>query len=186
MADSAAETPSLELPQMCCRCLGDVHAWYEVRGTTHKEHGYNMVTTWELPVCFACRERLLESGRRRPYAIALVAAAVISGLVLGLRFWWLGALLVAASVAGAVKMWGKMMTPPAIVGWTLLDEAQDCAKVNTLHGKVLVCQLPRFANTDYEREFRQLNQIEHGVAAGVGEASEGVGIRTVKINAPRF
>lgn len=168
MADHIAATPPLLLPPICCCCLGAADTTYEVSGKTHKESGSIMVTKWRLPVCLACGERLTKSGARRTLSVLVVCIAIIASVWLAVRFgWWPDVFVVAAGLAGAVTLWRGTMGAPAIVGWTVLDEAQDCAWIRARHELVRACQIPRFENGEYERQFRELNATQYGAAARV-------------------
>lgn len=170
-----ASTPPLLLPDICCSCLGKADTSYDVSGKTHKESGWTMTTKWSVPVCSACRERLVQSRPRRLLSILLVCLALVASFLFVARFGGWVVLLVGAAVAVAAALWRGTVGEPAVVGWTVLDEKIDCGLVNSGQGPVLACQVPRFVNRAYDQQFREVNGLEYGrarVDSGLRRAEE--------------
>jgi hypothetical protein len=170
-----ASTPPLLLPDICCVCLGEADAIYNVGGKTHKESGWIMVTKWPVPVCSACRQRLIQSRPRRLLSMLVVCLALVGSFVLATRFGYWIVLLIAAGIAGSGALWRGTVGGPAVVGWTVLDEKADCGVVNSSQGRVLACQIPRFENPLYDQQFREMNGLDYGharVESGLRNAEE--------------
>lgn len=175
MAERIAPAPPLMLPDMCCCCLAKTEATYLVSGKTHEEFGFVMTTRWRLPLCSRCHQRLEQTKSRQRLAILALCVVGMAAPLSYARFGgWSILILLAAAIAGGAALWRNAVRTPAIVGWSLLDELQDSAHVDTRFGLVPICQLPRFDNQEYGRQFRELNGIERlravRVEAGRSEA----------------
>ncbi len=165
MEGRIASTPLLALPAACCCCLGEADSTFTVSGKTHKESGSVMVTRWSLPVCASCGQRLSQTGLRRSLSVVAICVTVVAAVWIAASFgWWPDVAVVGTGVAGAFMIWRGTLAAPAIIGWTVLDEAADCAWINSHIGLVRVCQIPRFENREYERQFRELNGLDFGYA----------------------
>lgn len=85
MPENTVNDGLVNLPNRCCRCLGDPEATWEAKGTIYEKvdltHVRSSTRTVKLPICTSCGSALQRKERVR-----WIILAVCAGLFLALSF----------------------------------------------------------------------------------------------------
>jgi hypothetical protein len=136
MASSYTTTSQFPCPSKCCRCLGTPDTTYHV----FREMGDRKFST-KVPICSACKTIV-----NRRVGI-FWATSVLGGALLGVWLFispheshaWLGGLVLGGGLAAVIAY--------------MASEWLEPARIHRRGGFL------SFGNPDYDREFRQLNNL---------------------------
>lgn len=129
------------LPQMCCACLGPAEVVHEV-SAFHGEDGKSIVTSFDVPMCRACRKRM-----KQREGLGYFASFAAFGV---------GALFAAPEplppeITAVLKIPGAVLAALGFIGFLLVGMGRPFEPARYVEHR------PRFLNAEYQRRFEEAN-----------------------------